>query len=217
MTVSETATAAAERTWLDRWSAGPTDTDLTVLRDGAEAPDLRLPDHTGRTRTLSEFWSGTPALLVFWRHFGCGCGRARAARLAAEWSGYRSAGLNPVIVGLGDPDRAARYRVAHDLSAPVLSDPDATAYRAYGLGHWSVERVLYDAPVGFLGHSREVGRRFQDDRRRLGSPPVDDPWRSVGEFVVGPSGRVRLAYGYQYCEDFPDPRVLTTAARLSRG
>ena len=27
-------------------------------------------------------------------------------------------------------------------------------------------------------------------------------------------GRVRLCYFYQYCEDFPPPGVLTTAARL---
>lgn len=212
MTGVESSTA--ESAWLDRWSAGPTDTGLTLIRDGARAPDLELADHTGRVRRLSEFWTGAPALLMFWRHFGCGCGRARAARLVAEWSDYRSAGLSPVIIGLGDPDRAAGYRVAHDLPAPILCDPDATAYRAFGIGHWSVERVLYDAPVGFLAHPRELGRRFQEDRRRLGSTPVDDPWRGVAEFVVTPSGRVQLAYGYQYCEDFPDPRVITTAARL---
>jgi peroxiredoxin len=215
MTPVGASTVAAEAAWLDRWSAGPTDTGLTLARDGDQVADLQLPDHTGRLRSLSEFWTGAPALLMFWRHFGCGCGRARAERLVAEWSAYRTAGLNPVIIGLGDPDRAAGYRVARGLPAPILCDPDAAAYRAFGIGHWSVERVLYDAPVGFLAHPRELGRRFQDDRRRLGSTPVDDPWRGVAEFVVTPSGRVRLAYGYQYCEDFPDPRVITTAARLS--
>ena len=206
-----------EALWLDRWSAGPTDTGLTPLGEGSAAPDLALPDHTGRTRRLSEFWSGAPALLMFWRHLGCSCGAARAALLQTEWSAYREADLNPVIVTMGDPGRADAYRVSHGLSAPVLCDPAALAYRAYGVGHWSVERVLYDAPPGFLAHTREVGRRFQDDRRRQGVAPVDDPWRSVAEFVISPLGRVRLAYGYQYCEDFPDPRVLTTAARLSAG
>ena len=207
--------AAAETAWLERWSAGPTETDLVLLRDGSPAPDLNLPDHTGTVRRLSELWAGAPALLMFWRHFGCSCGATRAARLEAEWSDYRDAGLNPVIVSLGDPERASAYRVAHHLLAPVLCDPDARAFRAYGIGHWSVERVLYDAPHAFLSHSPAVGRAFQDGRRRRGNPPVDDPWRSVAEFVIGPTGRVRLAYGYQYCEDFPDPRVITTAARLS--
>jgi hypothetical protein len=29
------------------------------------------------------------------------------------------------------------------------------------------------------------------------------------------NGLVRLAYVYQHCEDFPDPRLLTTAASLT--
>jgi hypothetical protein len=35
-----------------------------------------------------------------------------------------------------------------------------------------------------------------------------------GEFVVDGDGIIRLAYRYQYCEDWPDPRVLTAAVRL---
>jgi hypothetical protein len=37
-----------------------------------------------------------------------------------------------------------------------------------------------------------------------------------GEFVVDRGGIIRLAYRYQYCEDFPDPRVLTTALHLAK-
>jgi len=33
------------------------------------------------------------------------------------------------------------------------------------------------------------------------------------KFVVDHSGTIRLAYRYQYCEDFPDPRILTSAIR----
>jgi hypothetical protein len=44
---------------------------------------------------------------------------------------------------------------------------------------------------------------------------VDDPWRAVGEFVIGSDGTVRLSYAYQYCEDFPPPELLTTAALLA--
>jgi len=55
---------------------------------------------------------------------------------------------------------------------------------------------------------------FQDARRAQGRPPVDDPWRAAAEFVISPGGLVRLCYFYQYCEDFPPPRELTTAARL---
>jgi hypothetical protein len=42
---------------------------------------------------------------------------------------------------------------------------------------------------------------------------VDNPWLLPGEFVIDRAGRVVLAYRYNYCEDFPDPRVLYAALR----
>jgi hypothetical protein len=153
---------------------------------------------------------------MFWRHFGCLCGVARTARLRAEYESYLDAGLTPVVIGQGEPARAAAYRTEHQLSCPVLCDPDHVVFRAYGVGQWPVERVLYDAPAKFWSHPRDLGVQFQDSRRAGGRVPVDDPWRAVAEYVIGADGRVRLGYMYQYCEDFPNPAVLTTAAVLSR-
>jgi peroxiredoxin len=218
MTASATrdqVTAAAERDWLERWTAGPTEPEGRGLPIGAPAPDLQLLDDTGWLRHLSEFWATGPALLMFWRHFGCSCGVARADRLKAEWADHLDAGLTPVIIGQGDPLRAAEYRARHDLPCPVLSDPNRKAYRAYGVGQWPVERILYDAPASFWTHAHDEGASFQEARREQGRPLVDDPWRAMAEFVVRPGGIVQLPYLYQYCEDYPDPRVLTTAARLS--
>lgn len=214
MTSVAELTAAAETRWLDGWTAGPTEDQGSGLPAGARAPELALADHTGQQRLLSEFWAGQPALLMFWRHFGCGCGVTRAERLRAEYQGYLDAGLNPVIVAQGEPARAAAYRTEHDLPCPVLCDPDHVAYRAYGIGQWAVERILSEAPPAFWRHPREVGASFQNGRRARCRPLVDDPWRATAEFVVTPGGLVRLCYFYQYCEDFPPPRVLTTAARL---
>ena len=214
MTLVAELTAAAEAEWLDRWTRGPTEDEGSGLPSGAKAPDLVLADHTGQERLLSEFWADRPALLMFWRHFGCRCGFARAERLAAEVTDYLDAGLTPVIVAQGEPARAAAYRNEQGLACPVLCDPDHEAYRAYGIGQWAVERILSEAPPVFWSHPREVGVRFQNNRRAEGRPLVDDPWRATAEFVISPAGLVRLCYFYQYCEDFPPPRVLTTAARL---
>ncbi|MEP7193975.1 MAG: peroxiredoxin-like family protein [Actinomycetota bacterium] len=211
----EELTGTAETEWLDGWTVGPTENEGSGLPAGLEAPDLALPDHAGRPRLLSEFWADQPALLMFWRHFGCGCGLERARRLKAEWADYLKAGLKPVIIGQGEPPRAAAYRSEQDLPCPVLCDPDHVAYRAYGIGQWPVERVLFDAPSEYWSHPHDLGVSFQNGRRAGGRPPVDDPWRAAAEFVIGFDGLVRLSYSYQYCEDFPDSRVLTTAARLS--
>ena len=98
---------------------------------------------------------------MFWRHFGCGCGFERATRLNAELDRYIDAGLQPVIIGQGEPERAAAYRLEHQLECTILCDPEHDAYRAYGIGHWNIERVLPEAPAEFWNHPRQIGVEFQ--------------------------------------------------------
>jgi hypothetical protein len=130
MTLLEELTRAAEREWLDGWAVGPTEDEGPGRPVGAEAPDLALADQSGRQRLLSEFWSGRPALLMFWRHFGCGCGVARAQRLKAEWADYVEAGLNPVIVAghpwttHGGPWRSSSSAPTGSFASPT---PTSTA------------------------------------------------------------------------------------------
>ena len=207
-------TEAAERKWLKTWVAGPGDKRSKLLDIGISAPDIKLLDHTGASRSLSTFWSDGPALLMFWRHFGCGCGVDRSSRLKDEYADYQAAGINPVIIGQGEPDRAAAYKEKYDISSPILRDPDFTAYGAFGLSHFGVEQVLYDAPENTWSHSKEIGLDFQEARRAMKRPLVDNPWMSPGEFLVDQSGTIRVSYTYQYCEDFPDSRVFLTASKI---
>lgn len=206
----------AEACWLAAFEEGPTEPPSRVLGLGDPAPDAELTDDRGELRRLSEFWANGPALVMFWRHFGCGCGVDRAGRLASELPEYLEAGLSIVIVGQGEPERAADYKLKYGITVPVLSNPDAELYRAYGVGHWQPEQLLFDAPAEYLEHPPALGQELLTARRELGRPMVDDPWRAAAEFVVGPTGTVRFGYSYQYCEDFPDPRVFTSAARLAQ-
>ena len=204
----------AEKEWLKTWVAGPGDKRSKLLDPGTSAPDLELLDHTGASRRLSSFWSDGPALLMFWRHFGCGCGIDRSSRLNDEYSDYQAAGINLIIIGQGEPERAAEYREKYSITCTILCDPDFEAYSAYGLAHFGVEQVLYDAPEEIWCHSMEIGINFQEDRRAMNRPLVDNPWMSPGELLVDRSGTIRVSYTYQYCEDFPDPRVFLTAAKI---
>jgi hypothetical protein len=88
-------------------------------------------------------------------------------------------------------------------------------YSAYGLANFGVEQVLYDAPEETWCHSMEIGIDFQKARRAMSRPLVDNPWLSTGEFLVLPSGMIRTSYAYQYCSDYPDPRVFLTAAKMN--
>jgi peroxiredoxin len=207
-------TEAAEKEWLETWMAGPGDKRSKLLDVGTNAPDLELLDHTGTSCRLSSFWSDGSALLMFWRHFGCGCGLDRASRLKDEYADYQTAGITPVIIGQGEPERAAAYKEKYDITCTILCDPEFTAYSAFGLAHFGVEQVLYDAPEDTWCHSKEIGLEFQEARRAMNRPLVDNPWMSPGEFLVDRSGTIRVPYAYQYCENFPDPRVFLTAAKI---
>ena len=126
-------TEAAEKEWLQTWVAGPGEKRSKLLETGTSAPDLELLDHTGGPQKLSSFWSDSTALFMFWRHFGCGCGVDRASRLNDEYGDYQNAGINPVIIGQGEPERAAAYKEEHKIDCTILCDPDFTAYGAFGL------------------------------------------------------------------------------------
>jgi peroxiredoxin len=205
---------SAERRWLQHWLDGPT-LPGNPLRRGDLAPDVELVAEDESLVALSSHWSQKPALVILWRHLGCGCGLERAAQLQRDYPTYVDAGLEVVVVAPGDRERVAVYKHKYEIPAPMLADGDYSAHAAFGLGHWSREQVLYDAPEEYCDLAEETGVDFQDARRALGRPLVDDPWMQAGEFVVGVDGVIRVAYPYNYCEDFPDPRIFTTAARLA--
>jgi peroxiredoxin len=204
---------SAEQRWMQGWLAGPT-VEGNPLRRGDQAPDVELLDEEGARVSLAAIWGSRPALVLLWRHLGCGCGLERAERLETEYQDYLASGLNVVIVAPGDVERVARYKERYRIQAPMLIDPEYRAHKGFGLGHWSLEQVLYDAPDEYCELEEDTGRRFQEERRGQGRPLVDDPWMQSGEFVVARDGTIRVAYLYNYCADYPDPRIFTTAGRL---
>jgi peroxiredoxin len=205
---------SAEQRWMDRWVEGPT-IEGDPLRRGDPAPNVEVISEDGSAMSMSDAWANHPALIMLWRHLGCGCGLDRAGRLQEELPAYQAVDLNVVICAPAEPERIRVYKERYQVPVPMYSDPDYAAHKAFGLGHWSVEQALYDAPDEYCELGPDTGKEFQDDRRAQGRPLVDDPWMQSGEFVVDTSGIIRVPYVYNYCEDYPDPRVFTTAARLA--
>ncbi len=210
---------AAEDRWKTGWEAGPTRLRWTSLppQVGDPAPDATLSDHEGTDVALSSLWADRPLLILFWRHFGCSCGMDRAARLRTELPDYRAGGGDVVIVGQGEPARAARYRERQGIDVPILSDPDRSVYQAYGLLQGSTAQILFDAPDPFLRCDFDAGMGLAASRHATDRALVDDPWQLPGEFVVGTDGVIAYAHRYGWCEDYPDPRVHVAVIRGAAG
>jgi peroxiredoxin len=214
----ETQVEAAENRWKEAWRTGPTRLrwDAMPVQVGDRAPDLILVGSEGKHVQLSSLWADGPALILFWRHYGCGCGVDRAKRLANEYSEYVGAGAAVTVIGQAEPERSAAYAAKHSLPCPVLCDPEQDAYDLYGLIEGKPSQILFDAPEDVLNCDYEAGLALADQRRELGRPFVDNPWLLPGEFVVDRNGTIRLAYRYQYCENFPNPLVHVAAIKEAR-
>ena len=196
--------AAVDR-WFASWQAGPTRRrwDAVPPQAGDPAPDVTLRDETDRPVLLSSLWRDRPAVLLFWRHWGCGCGTARAEQLREQYPKLVEAGANVVVVGQGEPGRAGWYREAFELPCAVLVDGDESAYEAYGLLEMSPWLLLGEPKPG-----PEYFSNLIDEHRAKGRPVADNPFLLPGEFVVDRAGRLVLTYRYQYCDNAPDEWTL---------
>ena len=146
--------------------------------------------------------------MMFWRHFGCGCGVGRAERLQKEYDQLVQSGANVVAVGQGDPERAACYKTKFSVQCPFLVDPDEHVYRAYGL--------LETSPWLLLGSPKPGPKYFQNligVHREKGRPVADNPFLLPGEFVVNTQGRLTLTYRYQYCDNDPEVETLINSIK----
>ena len=213
-------TDAAGRDWLEHWRTGPTRERWAECppQRGDLAPDLELLEaRSGVPMPLSRLWADGPALLLFWRHFGCSCGRDRAERLRREYADYVAADATVALIGQGEPERTLVYASANSLpeTMSLFCDPAEEAYRAYGLLEGGPAEVLFDAPDNFLTCQLDAGTGMAKDRRALARPVVDNPWLLPGEFVVGPDGRLASTYRFQFCEHWIDPRVNLAAIRFA--
>ncbi|MFM2105031.1 MAG: putative peroxiredoxin [Chloroflexota bacterium] len=215
-------TAAARQDWFRHYASGPTRTRWTELppQAGDRVPDLELVEaRSGRPTRLSTRWAAGPAILLFWRHYGCSCGRDRAKRLAEELPAYLAAGASVAIVGQGELERTRVYAAANAIpdEVAIFCDPDELAYRAFGILEAGPIEIFFDAPDEYLRCDQEAGRAIAAARADAGMPLVDNTWLMPAEFVVDRGGTFRYVYRYQFCENWPDPRVLVAAARFSTG
>ena len=202
----------AERRWLASWLKVPTRTryDALPVQVGDAAPDVELPDASGETRHLSEYWTHGPAIVIFMRHFGCSCLMERWEGLRGELADYAAAGARVVAICQAEPERAEAVSARRGYAFPLLCDPEMRAYRAFGLLEGTPAQILHAFP--WQANDEETARTlFIEPRRGTERAVVDSPWQLPGEFVIGSDGRIALAHRYQYCEDFAPKTVLLGA------
>ena len=104
--------------------------------DASGAPvftDLELPDHTGRTRQLSEIAGGDPVALIFSRGWWCPKDQRQMEGLARLQEEFEVAYSTLVVVSTDPPEVQAAYRAGLRASFLFLSDVERRYIDVLGL------------------------------------------------------------------------------------
>lgn len=173
---------------------------------GQVAPSFATLDLAGRPVALHNY-RGAYVLLSFYRFAVCPVCNVRMYRLAEQADAYRQRGLYCIACIESSIENAHFYldRVAYPF--PLIPDPTGELYDAYGVGSsvWGVMKgmLLRQRDYREAAHLHLGGwdlRRFDG---QFGRMPAD--------FLIGPDGRIRLAY---YGHDHGDFLNLADLARL---
>lgn len=104
-----------------------------MIGPGATFPDLSLPDHAGRTRTLSELAGGDPLVLQTYRGFWCPKEQAFFRRLVDLQGDAEVAYSAIASLSVDDPQTASAFRAGLGARWTFLSDTERVHLDALGL------------------------------------------------------------------------------------
>lgn len=166
------------------------------LKFNDPAPDVQVTTVTGECIQLSSLWKEKPLLLVFTRHFGCPQCKEMLDQLAQHKIDLERAGLAVVAVTQGTPAETLEFGKRQAPGVVCLSDPERSAYQAYGLGRGSMWQVLLSPEViKGTANARQHGHIAELP------PPGQDVMQMSGTFIIGTDSRIRLPYYYENIAD----------------
>jgi peroxiredoxin len=159
------------------------------LAPGSSFPDLDLPDHTGRARTLSELAGGDPVALITSRGWWCPKEQRYLREIRRLQDEFEVGYARLVVVSVDEPEVQSAFRAGLGATFTFLSDserrwldrlglrettdtlhhpyrpagftlfPDLRIHRAYN-GYWYWGRATMEE---LRRDMREVTREIRDD------------------------------------------------------
>ncbi len=127
-----------------------------MLEVGTRAPAFTLSDKDGNSVSLSDF-AGKKVVLYFYpRDNTPGCTR-QACAFAGAYGEFQR--LGTVVIGVSKDSAASHQKFAekHGLPFLLLSDPELTAIRAYGV--WQEKKLYGKVSMGVVRATYVIDER----------------------------------------------------------
>ncbi len=110
-----------------------------MLNIGTKAPDFTLNDKDGTPVSLSDFLGKKVVLYFYSKDNTPGCTR-QACAFASAYDAFREKGVEVIGISKDSVSSHGKFAEKYNLPFILLSDPDLTAIKAYGV--WQ-EKKLY--------------------------------------------------------------------------
>jgi peroxiredoxin len=162
-------------------SMGETTIDLAP---GARFPDLDLPDHTGRTRRLSELAAGDPLALFTSRGWWCPKEQRYMRELCRLQDEFEVAYSRIAVVSVDPPEVQSAFRAGLGARFTFLSDAERLWLPKLGLveGTDTLHRPF--RPAGFTLHPDLRIHRAYNGYWYWGRPTMEELRRDMREITM---------------------------------
>jgi peroxiredoxin len=158
-----------------------------ALAVGEQAPDLTLPDATGRPVALADLLTRGPVVITFYRGGWCPYCSMELRAYQALLPELEAAGATLVAISPQTPDASMTTAEKDELAFPVLSDVGSHVARAFRIVHEVTDEVqaVYDRNGYDLAGRNAIGTEDDTDEVVLPLPAT---------YVIDREGAVRFAF-----------------------
>lgn len=112
-----------------------------------KAPDFTLQDKDGREVSLSDFIGKRVVLYFYPKDHTPGCTR-QACAFAGAYREFQDKGVEVIGISRDSISSHVKFAEKHGLPFILLSDPDMTAIRAYGV--WQEKKLYGKTSMGVV-------------------------------------------------------------------
>jgi len=148
---------------------------------GDQAPDIVLPDASGRTFDVAKLLETGPVIVTFYRGGWCPYCNLELRAYQAVLPRITAAGARLVAISPEKPDDSVSTAEKNALTFPVLSDIGQRVGKAFGLVY------------SFTDELRSVYDGFKLDIPAKNGAPDDWSLPLSATYVIGPDGRILFA------------------------